>query len=51
MLAEIKATEIDCDAVEDVINVNAVWHEQGRQMVSLLYSEERHCLCSRQPIK
>ena len=45
MLAEIKATELDCGAICDVVNaekVNAVWHEQERQMDNLLRSEEEH---------
>lgn len=45
MLAEIKATELDCGAISDVVNaekVNAVWHEQERQMDNLLESEEVH---------
>ena len=45
MLAEIKATELDCGAISDVINaekVNAVWHEQESQMDKLLHSEEGH---------
>ena len=45
MLAEIKATELDCGATSEVINaekVDAVWHEQERQMNILLHSEEGH---------